>query len=538
MLNAPDPEVERLIRAAMQAFNAGNRDAAKAAAQQVLLRQPTQPVARQILGVVALDRQDFAAARGHFETASKAAPGPVISNLLGLALRGLDNIVGARAAFKQAGEGGLIDGWRNLGHLEQKLGASGAAIAAYQHALALAPDDPGAHAALSHLHEVRHDLLTAKQHALTALNGDPNNDTARTALARVLLREKSFTGAEAAAAPLAMSPQANPDHRAIALGIIGDARDRAGDVDGAFAAFSQANAILLQINAHWLNEPRRLYHPTGVRSMTEFVAGTDISTWRKPSSFTTPAPVFLVGFPRSGTTLLDQILSSHSGIVCLEEREHLSAALSIVFEEPSRLPGMGLLSDEEIARVREHYWQRVREETALPDRGLVVDKFPLNIVVLPLIRAVFPDAKIIFALRDPRDVVLSCFQQRFGMNAAMAQFLELGSAAGYYDLVMRLFELCRERLGLSIHQVRYEDVVADLERAARSLTAFLGVPFEPAMLRFQETALKREIATPSARQVTQPLYARSVGRWKRYERHLQPVLPLLDVWAQRLGYEP
>jgi len=99
-----------------------------------------------------------------------------------------------------------------------------------------------------------------------------------------------------------------------------------------------------------------------------------------------------------------------------------------------------------------------------------------------------------------------------------------------------LFELCRERLALDLHQVRYEDVVSDLESAARALCAFLGVPFEPGMLNYRETALSREISTPSARQVIEPLYNRSIGRWRRYEQDLKPVLPALTAWAERYGY--
>ena len=184
--------------------------------------------------------------------------------------------------------------------------------------------------------------------------------------------------------------------------------------------------------------------------------------------------------------------------------------------------------------MQEGYWRRVDA----PADAVVVDKFPLNIVVLPLIKRVFPNAKIIFAVRDPRDVVLSCYQQRFVINAAMVQFLELSRAGAYYDLVMSLMDRCRERLDLNLHQVRYEDVVGDLETAARELCSFLGVGFEPRMLNFNETALRRDIATPSARQVIQPLYNRSIGRWRRYEAELAPVLQVLAPWARRFGYPP
>src|SRR5688572_782024 len=101
---------------------------------------------------------------------------------------------------------------------------------------------------------------------------------------------------------------------------------------------------------------------------------------------------------------------------------------------------------------------------------------------------------------------------------------------------MQLFELWRERLELDLHQVRYEDVVADLEGAARALTGFLGVAYEPGMLAFQDTALKRSINTPSARQVIQPLYTRSIGRWRRYAEDLAPALPTLTAWAARFCY--
>jgi len=279
-----------------------------------------------------------------------------------------------------------------------------------------------------------------------------------------------------------------------------------------------------------------LYHPDGVARMTALVAASDVAAWRPGPSSAQPAPVFLVGFPRSGTTLLDQVLSSHSRVVCIEEREHFAEALASVITDQDKLAQFASLTDAEIEAARAGYWRRVRAEQAPPANALVVDKLPLNIVVLPLIKRVFPEAKIIFALRDPRDVVLSCYVQRFGMNAAMAQFLDLERAAAYYDAMMRLMLLCSARLGLDLHQVRYEDVVADLEHEARALTAFLGVDFEPAMLAYRETALQRDINTPSARQVIEPIYARSVGKWRRYADELAPVLPLLNQWVERFGY--
>jgi tetratricopeptide (TPR) repeat protein len=528
VLNAPDPEAQRLLQAAVEALKGGDRAAAKAHAQQLALHRPGDVTANQVLGIVALDSGDFVTARRCFEALIASSPNANAFNLLGVALQKLGDIAGARAAFTRSGELGLAEGWRNLA-----MGESGAAqIGAFERALALAPHDAAAHAGLAQALEARHDLARAKTHAAAAVRADAGNVTARLALARVLTREEDFAGAEAALAPVLQSPRTTAEQRILAFGLIGDARDRRDDSRGAFQAFTAANQISLQLHDAWLDATERLYHPQNVASMAACVAGIDVSGWTAPA--TVRSPVFLVGFPRSGTTLLDQIFSSHSGIICLEESEHFSDALSGVIADAERATRPDALSDDDLAQIRERYWRRVEA----PADAVIVDKFPLNIVVLPLIKRVFPKAKIIFALRDPRDVVLSCYQQRFALNAAMAQFLELGRAGAYYDQVMTLFELCRARLGLDLHQVRYEDVVADLEGTVRAVCAFLGVAFEPAMLNYQKTALAREIATPSARQVIEPLYSRSVGRWRRYQEDLQPVLPLLAPWAKRFGYTP
>ncbi len=530
MLN--DPEADRLLDAAKRAFAGGDKPGAAALARQALLRRPGDSTALQILGVVALETGEFATARKYLEIAAAAQPNAAIFNMLGVAAHGVGDAIAARGAFTRAGELGLVDGWRNLAGLEARGGATDAAVQAYQRALTIAPDDAAAHAALAQTYESRHDLVRAKAHAGAALKADSANAVAGLALGRVLLREKDFAGAEAAASPLVAGPRVSAEQRVAAHGLIGDARDRAGDARGAFQAFTAANQLTLQQHRAWLNATERLYHPENVRRMAGLVTETDISTWTGAGA-PSRSPAFLIGFPRSGTTLVDQILSSHSGIVCLEEKEFFSEALAEVLVAPERMWDIGKLSAADVERVRAGYWRRVDA----PADALVVDKFPLNIVVLPLIKSIFPGAKIIFALRDPRDVVLSCYQQRFGMNAAMAQLLELDRAAAYYDQVMGLYELCCERLSLDLHQVRYEDVVSGLESEARSLCDFLGAPYEPEMLDYRATALKREITTPSARQVIEPLYNRSIGRWRRYAEDLAPVLPRLTAWAQRLGYE-
>ena len=531
-------EILRMAQAAMQAWATGDAARAEAMAREILLTAPNEPNARQVLGLASLRAGRAAKAVAHLRAADAAAPNQApILNSLGVALRQTGDTDGARRAYARAGALGLADAWRNLGSLERGENRIDAALAAFEKALALLPS-ASAHANLAQLHEVRHQLDRAREHADAALRLDPKNEIARLALGQVLLREGDWTGAEALLAPLGREASATPVNRAIALGLAGEGLDRAGRASDAFEMFRASNAILRQLYAPALDATQSPFHPVTVQRLTRFMECEDVGAWTHAQTAEHPAPVFLVGFPRSGTTLLDQILSSHTRIVCLEEKEILAPVVADLLSE-DRLAAWRTLPDTLIHERRRLYWERAAAALQTPrDERLLVDKLPLNLVLLPAIARLFPEAKIIVALRDPRDAVLSAYQQRFGMNPAMAQLLELESAARYYDAAMTLLARCREKLPLRLHEVRYEDVVADLETAARGLAAFVDAPFEPAMLDFGATARRRDIATPSARQVIQPLYSRSVGRWRAYAAHLAPVLPILAPWAARFGYPP
>ena len=245
------------------------------------------------------------------------------------------------------------------------------------------------------------------------------------------------------------------------------------------------------------------------------------------------APAFLVGFPRSGTTLLDTFLMGHSGIRVVEEQHMLNKAEAVV----GPLSGLTQRSVERLGQARRAYFAELDRHVAPEFEGLVIDKLPLNMLGLPLIYAIFPDARIIFAQRHPCDVILSGFMQAFALNDAMACYLELGDAASFYDAAMQLFLQSRELLPLQFHTLVYEELVATPETALRPLIAFLGLEWLSELLNHQTTAKARgAISTPSYDQVVQPLSKAPSGRWRRYEKQLEPVLRVLLPWAERLGY--
>jgi tetratricopeptide (TPR) repeat protein len=245
------------------------------------------------------------------------------------------------------------------------------------------------------------------------------------------------------------------------------------------------------------------------------------------------SPVFLVGFPRSGTTLLDTFLRGHPDVCVVEEQPMLDAAEAVIgdyAELPSR-------SSDELEKARQAYFAELDRHIDPAFEGSVIDKLPLNMLGLPIVYSLFPDARVIFAQRHPCDTVLSCFLQGFAINDAMACFLDIHNAAQLYDISMRLFSTSRDLLPLKFHTLVYEELVRDPEAALRPAIEFLSLDWRAELLDHQSTAKSRgTINTPSYAQVVMPLSKLPAGRWRRYQEQLKPVLPTLLPWAERFGY--
>jgi len=313
--------------------------------------------------------------------------------------------------------------------------------------------------------------------------------------------------------------------------------EKDGRYDDAMTLFADANALNRLTNPEWRRETEA--YLARVRCVASMVETLNPDAWRSslPEDLEGPAPAFLVGFPRSGTTLLDQILNAHSQISVLEEKtliDELRESLGV--PEDSALETVLKLSDQDRNALRAAYWQAVRSHIDSEGK-LLIDKLPLNLINIWFINAVFPESKILIALRDPRDVCLSCFTNLFTMLGGMASFPTLKDSVELYAAAMGLWRLSSERLPLVYETVRYEDLIADLEGESRRIVAFLGLPWEKEVLDYRDTAKQRLIVTPSYHQVVQPIYSSSIGRWRHFPKAIEETLPTLRPYLSAFGYD-
>lgn len=307
--------------------------------------------------------------------------------------------------------------------------------------------------------------------------------------------------------------------------------DALGDSAGAFAESEAMNRSIPDLEG-WLR--RGAEYRRRIRALAKAIT----SEWALRIKTLGPSPrsppAFLLGFPRSGTTLLDTFLMGHPDTEVLEERHLLGAAAEAVLGNVAHLPDR---SPVQLEQARSAYFAELDRYVERSFPGLVVDKLPLNMLRVPLIHSLFPDAPIVFAQRHPCDAVLSGFMQSFRLNDAMACFLKIEDAADFYDAAMTLFTRSRDVLPVASHTLVYEELVADPGATLKPLIAFLGLEWRPELLDHRSTAKARgAIITPSYDQVIQPLSKVPSGRWRRYEKQLEPVLPILLPWAERLGY--
>jgi tetratricopeptide (TPR) repeat protein len=417
--------------------------------------------------------------------------------------------------------------WVSVGSAHMKLVEPEAAETALRRAIALQPNHSQAYVQLGILLEGNNRLDDLAELLTQARSQAAATDAVDFIEALLLRRQHRYD--EAMEILKRISSDIEP---ARLVQMKGELADRMGDTRGAFAAFEQMNRLMMEDPSR--PRERAARYRDDVRVATRRVTPQWVAGWRpaKPEQ-SRPDPIFLVGFPRSGTTLLDTLLMGHPAIRVLEERPPLRLTEAAL----GPLDRLATLGKTEIDALRARYFAEVDAILPYEPGTILVDKFPLYMNKAAVIHRLFPDARFIFAERHPCDVVLSCFITSFSLNYAMSNFLDLRDAAILYDLSFTCWERARTAMPLKVFPVRYERILADRESELRGALEFIGLPWNEAMLDHEGVALARgNVRTASYSQVTEPIYDRAKGRWMRYREYLDPVIPILEPWINKMGY--
>ena len=402
--------------------------------------------------------------------------------------------------------------------------------------------EPRHHQALSLLAMLavdRDDEEAVRAYAGRALALSPGEVPAKIALVSADVGAGDFVAARQRLELLLHDPSIGPDNRALAQTLMGDILDGEGKYGEAFRSYMASMETQKTRYAQAFGAGQRESFRGQIERLQSYFLSVPAEIWCTQKS-SVPAQervhVFLSGFVRSGTTLLGQALAGHRDIEVMHERDCLGAAVRDFIVPESGLERLAALPDDALTPYRKSYWQAARDWGYSAERRVFVDKSPLATSLLPLIARLFPDARILFAYRDPRDVVLSCFRRRFAMTEQKYEMLTLDGIAGCYSSLMTFADLCREKTGLDIFEARHETLLADFESEMMRICDFLGIAFEPAMKDFANRVRESNIDIPNSADLARGLSRKGEGHWRHYRNELTPIMPVLAPWCARFGY--
>ena len=280
------------------------------------------------------------------------------------------------------------------------------------------------------------------------------------------------------------------------------------------------------------------------RSLLARLTPEMIRRWRQDApARPLPCPLALLGgHPRSGTTLIEQILGAHPAVRAFDESEAFVAEVGDKLAPPPPAAPLGATALDALPAARRDELRRrylkslFREGAGDPAAAVLLDKNPAPTASLHLWLRVFPESKVLIALRDPRDVILSCFFQNLALTPLNVNFLSLERAVQHYADLMDTWLRLRELGGFAWLETRYEDVVGGLEAEGRRVTEFLGLSWHPDQAVCHEAARRKLVYSPTYSEVAKPVHDRAVGRWRNHAAALEPLLPRLAAYLKAFGY--
>lgn len=501
----------------------GKRTEAKKSFQRALQSNPRDEQAYNNLGTLLRDEGRLDEAIAHIRRSIELKPDYAEAfNNLGNMLHDRSQIREALACYERAIQidPRYIDAYYNRGMAQQKMGLYDAALASYETVLRLSPGHVDAITGIANVHEKRSEYEAAHELLTPLIASDRMTVSGAMTLAATARRlgrhEEAIAVIDKLLTQHTNLPLVQQQELHFSLGSL---CDDTKDYERAFKHFQKGNAL-----RQYPDDPTS--KPDHFTAIIETFSSDRMAGLAR-STNTSERPIFIVGMPRSGTTLVEQILSSHPDVHGggeLRGIEDLIGPLCASTASQRSYPACAAdLASADLDAAAQKYLQ---ELTLLsPDKARVTDKMPHNFLHLGLIGMLFPRARIIHCTRDPLDTCLSIYFHNF--NANHPYTTDLTALGEYYKQYQRLMHHWESVLDIKIHKVVYEELVADQESGTRALLDYCGLSWDPTCLRFHEN--KRVVTTPSYQQVRRPLYNTAVKRWKHYESHLKPLIEALGI---------
>lgn len=543
-------DADRQVESAFARHKQGELQHAHQVYRQVLAGFPEHPLALHYLGLIAQQTGHSKEAAKLLERSIELEPNDVRAhNHLGQVHIALGDKRAATACFEQAlkvdpNHVDSLNNYANVLKVRDLLQAIAlyrralelsprAALTAYNLAVALKENDEldeaekllertieieprhaRAHHSLALLLEQKGRFDGAIEHYEAARRVDPRHAASLANLIAIRSYEPDAQTVRAAE-ELLSAPKVGEDERIKLHHGLGKHFDRQGEYERAFEHFAQSKQIVRQQAPEFDVGATARYFDRLMQVFSREQLASSVSRGNASTR-----PVFIVGMPRSGTTLAEQILASHPLVFGAGELVEMGRIVkSLRPDYPECVPGM---DEASLAALAKQYVDDV-DRRAPAEALRVTDKMPMNFMHLGMIATLFPHAYVVHCRRDPRDVGLSCFIELFQLEHGYTA--DLQTFARYYREYERLMAHWQVALPMRIHEVQYERMVEDPEATSRALIAHCGLEWDPACLEFQKT--DRAVRTPSRWQVRQPIYRSSVGRWKKYELQLAPLLKAL-----------
>ena len=532
--------IEETFASALKNHQDNNLEVAQNLYEKILKTNPDHFKVIFLLGTLSAQTKNFDRAKQLLQKATQIQPNNADAhNNLGSAQKETGENQKAINSYEKAIQinPNYANTHNNLGVVLKEVGKYQKAISCFEKAIENQPNFRLAHQNLMDIYEVTNqekELRTAILKARTLLKDNPI-----TKLFEGILLNRNEKFVEAKKCLETISFKASEINKEILrVSTLAKCYDRIGDSDKAFNYFTKTNNLVLQqTDVKIFNKNRYLQK---IKTRRKFFTKSKVNKWSNLKlSDKRQDPTFLVGFPRSGTTLLDTILDSHPMIEVLEEKNMVEKFINSLSELPNGgLEDLENMQGDQLKKIRDTYFNSL--EIAVKNKGnlkLYIDKLPLNIIYAGEIFRIFPNSKFILSLRHPCDCVLSCLMQNFKLNDAMANFFNLDDTAHLYNAVMNLWTQYISVFSINYHEAKYENLVKNLEPTIKSILNFLELPWDNSVLEYLKTAKKRDrIATPSYTQVIKPIYSHASGRWKRYIKKTSNVYSILEPWIKKFNY--